>query len=413
MLRWLVSLRAFAILNIAFFIYLFYDGKFWKYYIFINTTIIIAYVVYNYGRIIVNKLNPKSYSEMENKGYTVVIPCFNEESELLKECVRSVMEQKNIFKKEIIIVDDGSTNNIWKTIQELGKKYPEILTLRSKENKGKRNAHLIAINKSRQEFIVSIDSDTILKDDAIKNLLKPFSNNNIGATTGNVLIKNESKNWLTRIQAGLYWVGLNIYKDSQSTMGNVLCCSGCLSAYRKSDILDIMDEYLNQSFQGNKCNASEDRYLTNLINEKGKDVVYVKDAVCLTEAPTTMKKFIKQQWRWKKGYMRETLYTTTYAWKKSKALFLENVIFMMFLPILQFAMTALTIYILFANPMYFFVVLFPLLLLFIIARDILFFAQHPIKGLLYLPYIFLYMFVLYPMNVATVFHSNPERWGTR
>ncbi len=36
---------------------------------------------------------------------------------------------------------------------------------------------------------------------------------------------------LTRMVATYYWIGLNVYKQAQSVLGNVVCCSGCLAAW--------------------------------------------------------------------------------------------------------------------------------------------------------------------------------------
>jgi len=344
--------------------------------------------------------------------YTIVVPCYNEERHLLIQTVESILKTDNI-KKEIIIVDDGSKNGIWETIKELQKKSDQIKIFKFDQNKGKRFAHKLAIEQSTKDFIVSIDSDTIIAKNAIVKLLEPFSDPNIGATTGNILIKNEKKNILTRMQAGLYWVGLNIYKNGQSSQGNVVCCSGCLSAYRKKDLLIVLDEYINQTFLGNKCHASEDRYLTNLINEMGKNVVYVDDSICYTEAPEKLSKFVKQQIRWKRGFYRESLYTSTYAWKKSKPLYFETVVWQLITPILYLSMVLTTVFLFIFHPIYSLITLLPMIVLFIVCRDSLFFIENPKRALFYVPYMFLYLFVLYPLNIYAIFNSNPEKWGTR
>ncbi len=408
----LYGLRFVVILSILFTIWSFFsEFRFWKIYFYLNAGFILSYVWFNYIRMFYYKFREKKYLDSD-EGYSIVVPSFNEEPRLLKECVKSIVNGDN-NKKEIIIVDDGSSNNIWKTMLELNKKYPEVMIHKFKKNKGKRFTHEFAFKNSKYDYLISIDSDTILEKDAIRKLLAPFVDKKIGATTGNVLIKNEKKNLLTRIQAGLYWVGLNIYKRGQSTQGNVVCCSGCLSAYRRTDLMEILDEYLTQTYMGLPCGASEDRYLTNLMNERNKKVVYVEDSICYTEAPERLRKFIKQQIRWKRGFYRECLYTATYSWKTSKILFIENLLWLMLSPIVILPTVLISYFIILTNPLHFIVVALPFTILFAICRDSLFFIREPKKAFFYLSYIILYLFVLYPLNVYAIFNSNPEKWGTR
>lgn len=412
MIRWLYLLRTIAIVGIIISIYfMFFSNKYWKVYFAVNASLVLGYVWFNYARLFFNRIIAKGYGE-SNESYTVVVPCYNEETELLKQTVISLLNTDN-NKKEIIIVDDGSTNNIWKTIEQLKELDKCIETVRFKKNRGKRFAHQVAVEKSKYDFVISIDSDTIMAKCAIQKLLAPFKDKDVGATTGNVLIKNEKQNILTRIQAGLYWVGLNIYKRGQSAQGNVVCCSGCLSAYRKKYLLAVMPEYISQTFLGNKCHASEDRYLTNLMNELGFKILYIEDSICYTEAPHTLKKFIKQQIRWKRGFYRECLYTATYAWKKSRMLYFENALWLMLSPLVILPSVLISYYILLTYPIHFLTVTLPFCVLFAVGRDSLFFIKEPKKALCYLPYILVYIFILYPLNIYAVFNSNPEKWGTR
>jgi cellulose synthase/poly-beta-1,6-N-acetylglucosamine synthase-like glycosyltransferase len=54
--------------------------------------------------------------------------------------------------------------------------------------------------------------------------------------------------------------------------------------------------------------------------KRGFDVVYVSEAVSWTETPSTVNGFLKQQRRWKRGYVRESLFTLLYAWRVKKLL---------------------------------------------------------------------------------------------
>ena len=145
------------------------------------------------------------------------------------------------------------------------------------ENKGKREALHYAVKNlidDDVEFVVTIDSDTVLEGDALIRVVEPLKSPRIGAATGNVLLLNESQNLLTRMIGTYYWVGLNIYKQAQSVIRSVVCCSGCLAAYRAPLLREIIDEFASQRFLGERCTHSEDRHLTNLVLREGYDVVY-------------------------------------------------------------------------------------------------------------------------------------------
>lgn len=416
MLLWI--LRIFLVLNILFFIYMFYNNKYWEIYLILNCFLVLGYIWYNYIRLFIWEVKGKSnYLPLLEGNYTVVFPCYNESKEILEESIVSIVNQENPYKKELIIIDDGSTKEeTLPTLRMLVNKFKnsyDIKLIEFPENRGKRKAHEVAISLSKYSYIISVDSDTVLDKKAIYYVLHPFSDNSIGATTGNILIKNEERNMLTRIQAGLYWIGLNLYKKGQSTQGNVMCCSGCLSAYRKTDLLEVLSDYVNQSFMGNICHASEDRHLTNLIHEKGMNVVYVEEAICYTEAPEKLTHFIKQQLRWKRGFYRESLYVTTYSWKKSKLMFLENLLFCIFTPFFNLSLRLLALYSMFFQPIIFITVLLPSWILYIFCRDSMFFIEDPKRAILYIPYVFLYNILLYPMNIYAIIVSEPEKWGTR
>jgi hyaluronan synthase len=123
----------------------------------------------------------------------------------------------------------------------------------------------------------------------------------LGASTGNVLLRNERQNLLTRMVGTSSWIGLNIYKQAQSVIRSVVCCSGCLAAYRADLLREIVDEFANQRFLGERCTHSEDRHLTNLVLKRGYGVVYVPEATSWTEAPATAGGFLRQQRRIKRG----------------------------------------------------------------------------------------------------------------
>ena len=109
-----------------------------------------------------------------NEKITVIIPCFNEEKNLLKRAVKSIIKAKG--NKEIIIIDDGSTNNIRATLEKMSKQ-PGIKVFYFKKNKGKRAALHYALKKiTSSDYVVTVDSDTILDRNALVRVVQPLAN---------------------------------------------------------------------------------------------------------------------------------------------------------------------------------------------------------------------------------------------
>src|SRR6185436_1717891 len=202
-------------------------------------------------------------------------------------------------------------------------------------------------------------------------------------STGDVQLLNERENWLTRMIGTYYWIGLNIYKKAQSSLGNVVCCSGCLAAYKTTLIKENIDEFVSQEFLGERCTHSEDRHLTNLILKKNYQVVYVPAAKSYTETPATVKGFLKQQQRWKRGFIRESTYTLTYAWRTRKLLFFQVLFWDLTAPFFTFGMRLALIFLIISKPSFFFLFVLPIWVSFMLVRYIfiLFQARDKIFGL--------------------------------
>lgn len=102
---------------------------------------------------------------------SIVIPIYNS-SKYLKKCIESIKNQsyKNL---EIILVDDGSTDDSPKIIQEYAKKDSRIIII-SQKNTGQSSARNAGIKKATGEYISFIDSDDEIDLSFIENLLLAF-----------------------------------------------------------------------------------------------------------------------------------------------------------------------------------------------------------------------------------------------
>ena len=109
---------------------------------------------------------------------SVIIPMYNAEK-YIKRCIESVYRQDlDINNFELLVVNDGSTDNSPSIVKELQKIYPNI-TLIDKENGGQGSARNIGIDSSSGDYLMFIDADDYLVDKTIKDCLKKTEENNL------------------------------------------------------------------------------------------------------------------------------------------------------------------------------------------------------------------------------------------
>ncbi len=105
------------------------------------------------------------------KKVSVIIPAYNIES-LLEKCVASVAEQDYPDGLlEVIVVDDGSTDNTAKIADELSEKYPNVTVLH-KENGGSSSARNLGIRHSKGDYVGFVDSDDFVDRRMYKTLME-------------------------------------------------------------------------------------------------------------------------------------------------------------------------------------------------------------------------------------------------
>ncbi len=89
--------------------------------------------------------------------------------------------------------------------------------------------------------------------------------------------------------------------------GAVLCCCGSLSFYRSKVIWDNLEEFVDQQFLGQTATFGDDRRLTNYALRAGR-VVFAEDARAQTAVPERFGHYLRQQVRWNKSFIRESVW---------------------------------------------------------------------------------------------------------
>lgn len=256
---------------------------------------------------------------------TIVIPCFNEETWIRRTIISCIDQDYPPEQLEFVIVDDGSSDRsvevIKQTLNDLTKDGDQynlrgrIRFFIQKYNQGKREAMGLGIRNCRTEMITFVDSDSFLAPDAIRNLVQPLKNEQVAGVTGRTDVANTYTNNLTRLQAVRYYVSFRIMKAAEAYFDSVMCLSGPLSCYKIDAVREVFDKWLHQEFMGQKATFGDDRSLTNFIVEHHR-TYYQDTAICETIVPNRHRVFLRQQMRWKRSWLRESLNAAKFMWRK-------------------------------------------------------------------------------------------------
>lgn len=260
-------------------------------------------------------------------GVTVIIPCFNEEEWIQRTIQSCINQDYPVDKLEVIVVDDCSNDHSVEKIKEM----IDQLKAGDKENryqlegrisyyvqpvnKGKRDAMALGASKAQHELLVFVDSDSFVDPFAVRNIVQPFKDEKMGGVSGRTDVANTYTNSLTKMQSVRYYIAFRVMKAAEGYFDAVTCLSGPLSCYRKDLVLKYTDAWLNQKFLGQRATFGDDRSMTNFILRHNR-TTYQDTAVCSTIVPNSYKMFLKQQMRWKRSWLRESLIAARYIWKK-------------------------------------------------------------------------------------------------
>ena len=279
------------------------------------------YILSRFGLARMYKPVPKTVKNGSDLTISFAVPAKDEEDNIRETILRIAYSDYPRDKFDIIVINDGSKDN---TLDEiyiarevaagLGVNVRVIDWL---ENRGKREGMAECVRLSNNDVIVFIDSDSFVRPDTARELVKYFSHSKVSAVAGHAYVANAETNFLTKMQDVRYFVAFKAYKAAEALFGSVTCCSGCCSAYRRSHLMEILDQWQYQKFLGVQCTYGDDRSLTNYLLAKGYKAVFAPLAIVHTVVPDTFSQFMKQQLRWKKSWVRENFKASFFIWKKN------------------------------------------------------------------------------------------------
>jgi poly-beta-1,6 N-acetyl-D-glucosamine synthase len=235
---------------------------------------------------------------------TMILPAHNE-GPVIEASIRGAMNM-DYPNFEVIVVDDGSTDDTYERASKLVPEYGGRLQAITQANGGKSKALNNGIANARGEFVLCTDADSRLEPQTLKEAIKHFRDPDVCAVAGNVKIANRL-NMLTRLQSLEYIEGLNLVRAAQAFLKKITVIPGPSGVFRKSVIVDI-GGYLSDTF-------AEDCDLTLRLMLSGKRIKYESRCVAWTEAPEQVAALFKQRYRWGRGILQAILKHRTALWR--------------------------------------------------------------------------------------------------
>jgi len=240
------------------------------------------------------KLKPKKPPPAFNPKISVIIPAYNEENAISKS-IESALNADYDYK-EIIVVDDGSKDNTYQRANFFASDGRIKLVHRDYSSGSKAGALNYGILFASGEVLVTVDADTLIEKNALKEIVQTLNDPEVVAASGKVGIlsgENGSKNLLVRLQEYEYFLAFEVGRPSNSVMGTIMIISGAFGAFRGRE-MKTLGQY-------DKDTITEDFDLTIKLRKLGKKIVYANKAVAWTFSPSTWRSWRKQRIRWTRG----------------------------------------------------------------------------------------------------------------
>lgn len=236
------------------------------------------------------KFTKEILADNDKFSLAVIVPGYNESANIVKT-IQSLLSAKRPKQFEIIVVNDGSTDNTLQILKENFSDHPLIKIL-SQRNSGKGIALNYGLSKTTADLVTIIDADTIIKADTLIRLMYPLHNPKVGAVAGTVKVANQAT-IMAKWQILEYATGQSLDRRALSVLDAVVVVPGALGCWRRKALLEAGGFTTDT--------LAEDADMTLKIKKLGYRIAVAEGANAYTEVPETVKIFLRQRFRWMYG----------------------------------------------------------------------------------------------------------------
>jgi cellulose synthase/poly-beta-1,6-N-acetylglucosamine synthase-like glycosyltransferase/peptidoglycan/xylan/chitin deacetylase (PgdA/CDA1 family)/spore germination protein YaaH len=233
----------------------------------------------------------------------VLIPAYNEEKVICNSIHALLASTERDFK--IIVIDDGSSDATADVVRRTFAASQRVSVL-TKANGGKWAALNYGLAHTDAEVVVTLDADTQFEPDALRWLVRHFVDPKVAAVAGAAIVGNQI-NLITRFQALEYVTNQNLDRRALEVVNGITVVPGAIGAWRRSTLLDV-GGFLPDTL-------AEDSEATVRLARGDWKVLYEPRAAARTEAPETIRSFMKQRLRWMFGTLQVACKNLPAVWR--------------------------------------------------------------------------------------------------
>ncbi len=239
-----------------------------------------------------NRKNMFEYPKAK-KQYSVsfIVPAYNEGGSI-EDSIKHIfsIDYKNI--REVIVINDASTDNTKEILKKLVKKYPKLKVITNKKNLGNAaRSQNAGLKHAKGEIIAVVDADSFPAKDSLKKMLGFFDDPKVGAVTVPVLGRNRNK-FIEELQALEYKV-IAFTRKLLDYLDAVYVTPGPLALYRRKALEDI------KGFD--EKNMTQDIEATWHLAHNGWDRRMCLNSYVASTVPSKFWGWFKQRRRWNIG----------------------------------------------------------------------------------------------------------------
>jgi len=224
-------------------------------------------------------VSSRPWNVKKDEGYrpsvTVLVPVYNEEKIIRFKLENLTKLEYPKDKLQIIVVNDGSTDNTIQEILDFQTANLWVNVLDNLEHIGKTACLNSALEHVRTEIVVVSDADCFLPPDILCRALPFLSDSSVGAVTGLEVLMNPRQSWVTETEI-LYNSIVHIIRIGESKFNSTIFFQGGFGAYKRS-LLDKFD-----------VEADDSGTALNIV-QKGAKTLLLPEAVYFTTFPSDWK----------------------------------------------------------------------------------------------------------------------------
>jgi cellulose synthase/poly-beta-1,6-N-acetylglucosamine synthase-like glycosyltransferase len=233
------------------------------------------YVGYPLGVVLLRTLRPRPIRcGTVMPTVTVVISAYNEATHIEATVRNKLTQDYPAALLDVMIVSDGSTDGTDEVLEGLALEDPRVHFYRQEPRSGKTAALNGMLERSRAEIIVFSDANSIYRPDAVRHLVAPFSDADVGYATGRMLYVDPQGS-LVGDGCTAYMRYENALRAWESAVGSLVGVDGGVDAARRVLYRHMRPDQL------------PDLVLPLAVIEQGYRVVYAPDAVLVEETLTS------------------------------------------------------------------------------------------------------------------------------